>query len=474
MEDQTQATTPMLNGVTPLFLKDSELKLANDGQRVKNYDILDYIEESVGKGKTHGIQRIGGVWRIYMKKEEDKIELRTKGITVGNRLIRFFSENPFATHSETPDDKRIKVKIHGYPMSADNAPITTFCERHKVKPVGPVKEGLIRSRGGFLTDVHDGSKFLYVDAKSIENNPLPRNAYISRFRCLIYHEGQKENTKLCTNCYETTHWTRQCTNDRVCKVCRKSGHIEGSDDCEYHEAQVNMAAFGGYRDRLSNMYPCDFLHRGIPVKSSEHAFGYDKAVANGNQELADMILEAKHAGEAKSMADTITCIDTWDEERGAKIMEDINMEKYEQVEECREELLATEGQIIAEAVPSNRDRFWGTGLDKNATLNTTPAKWPGKNRMGGILMNVRDKLIMREVRDSTRSRVRGRTVRSPRSGSTKRSASPSATSSPARRHKTEETSTEPTIRIANKFNTLKEKSLNDTRDPLDFNASDWS
>ena len=52
---------------------------------------------------------------------------------------------------------------------------------------------MMRTTRGHLTDVYNGTKFMYVETGSPENNQLPRNAYISVFNCVIYHEGQKEN-----------------------------------------------------------------------------------------------------------------------------------------------------------------------------------------------------------------------------------------------------------------------------------------
>ncbi len=43
-------------------------------------------------------------------------------------------------------------------------------------------------------------------------------------------------------------------------------------------------------------------------------------------------------------------------------------------------------------MPSNRDFFWGSSLTKEATENTHPEGWPGRNALGGLLERVRDKL----------------------------------------------------------------------------------
>ncbi len=451
----TGEDTPKLSGITPLFIRNSELTNANNGKYVKGYEVYEAVVDTVGNGMTDGIQRQGALWRIYPRTVMAKTELQTRGITVNEKNIRLFSDNPFATNASSPDDKRVKVTIHGYPMSGDNGPILTFCEKHNVVPCSPIKDGMLRTRRGHLTDCKDGSKFFYVEAASVKDNQLPRDAFISRFKCRIVHFGQKESMKNCTNCYGTDHWTRQCPNERVCRVCRKAGHIEGEEDCDFYHPNENVVPFGGYKDELSNHYRCDFMHGNIPVKSTEHAWFHDKAVMNGQTDLADKILEAETAKEAKALGNMIPCVEEWDKEH-VNLMETINTEKFEQVEKCQKRLLSTEGMTLAEAVPTERDRFWSTGIDKQATQNTNPSHWPGDNGMGKVLMNVRDKLLVKQINaaksESTRSRSRGgrgtgqRSPKSgrgtgqisPRSASTKRNVSPNATSSPARKPKVEE------------------------------------
>jgi len=50
-------------------------------------------------------------------------------------------------------------------------------------------------------------------------------------------------------------------------------------------------------------------------------------------------------------------------------------------------LRSTAETILVEASPE--DAFWGIGLDANDSRARDPRQWPGRNRLGFILMRVR-------------------------------------------------------------------------------------
>ncbi len=427
-------------GNTPLFIKASDLMDAK-GYRMTDYDIYEEISQTIGKGKVKGIQNIRGLWRCYMKNFEAKMELKSKGLTIGGKKVQFHFDNPFAANITGPDQKRTKVTIRGYPMSAAEEPIITFLDKHKIKPESSIKDGYMRDRSGKLTAVQNGSRFSYADSKGIESNPLPRDAFIGRFQVKIYHQGQLENKKYCHNCLSEMHWTNQCVNLRVCKVCKLDNHIEGDPMCEFYCPQDNIIPFGGKNDPESNMFPCDFLHNGVPVNCSEVAYFHDKAMKHGDKDLANDILDAKNGYEAKTLGKCIQCVPSWEAEN-VQVMEHIVTEKFEQVPECQEKLLNSGDQMIVEAVPYG-DLFWGAGLDKNAAKNTRPDMWPGRNEMGKLIMRVRDKLRKaKKEKDGNKSNARGRTTEVRRSA---RSASPRSPSVKRRSQNEQSTDKKPKI-----------------------------
>ena len=64
--------------------------------------------------------------------------------------------------------------------------------------------------------------------------------------------------------------------------------------------------------------------------------------------------------------------------------------KFQQNPSLRQFLLSkTQNKTIVEA--RSDDKFWGAGL-KHDSPQITGDKWPGKNKLGKILMLVRDEL----------------------------------------------------------------------------------
>ena len=63
--------------------------------------------------------------------------------------------------------------------------------------------------------------------------------------------------------------------------------------------------------------------------------------------------------------------------------------KFEQNANFQEFLLKTDNRTIVEARLD--DKFWGAGL-RHDSNQIGSNKWPGKNKLGKILMSIRDKL----------------------------------------------------------------------------------
>ena len=64
-----------------------------------------------------------------------------------------------------------------------------------------------------------------------------------------------------------------------------------------------------------------------------------------------------------------------------------NLEKFRQNAHLQRLLLATGDRPLVEASPY--DKVWGIGLTAEQARRTPPAAWPGENRLGKVLMQVR-------------------------------------------------------------------------------------
>lgn len=84
----------------------------------------------------------------------------------------------------------------------------------------------------------------------------------------------------------------------------------------------------------------------------------------------------------------------WNAER-EEHMFDAYMAKFRQNPQAARLLLSTHDYFLAYASPM--DVLWGIGADRG----THPASWRGKNRLGYILMRVREQLVRREHEAAT-------------------------------------------------------------------------
>ena len=149
-----------------------------------------------------------------------------------------------------------------------------------------------------------------------------------------------------------------------------------------------------YHEWLSNFWEAPFEYKGHTFFCNEQAFMWEKAVLFGDKVMEEKILVASTPLEAKRLGRKVTPFDKekWDA-ACYQAMLDINYAKYNQVEDCKKRLLdpAFDGHTFVEASP--RDRKWGIGLSVNNPGIDNPANWRGRNLLGKVITEVRDRLV---------------------------------------------------------------------------------
>ena len=139
---------------------------------------------------------------------------------------------------------------------------------------------------------------------------------------------------------------------------------------------------------FSNFYPAPFTIDDITYKWSEQYIMAQKARLF-DPDMTEKIMTAESPAKCKRLGRQVKNFDA--EAWGSKCEDMVYpgiLEKFRQNEDIKEVLLSTGDALLAEA----KDKEWGCGLYKKDAEKIDPAEWPGKNRLGRLLMRVRDEL----------------------------------------------------------------------------------
>lgn len=148
----------------------------------------------------------------------------------------------------------------------------------------------------------------------------------------------------------------------------------------------------GLFECFSNWYRAPFKYAGRQYSSIETYMMIQKVELFGEYELAEKIQKSDDAAEAKRIGRTpMKRFDAalW-EEAGFNIVKRGVRAKFEQYPEYAEILKQTEGMEIAEC--NADDRIWGIGIGLDDDRRYDRRLWNGTNRLGRILMEVREEL----------------------------------------------------------------------------------
>ena len=134
-------------------------------------------------------------------------------------------------------------------------------------------------------------------------------------------------------------------------------------------------SFNGEHRFLSNFYLCEVEYQGVKYPSAEHAFQAAKCwdVLKRDQFLVGS------PGQAKRLGRRVRLRSDWEQVK-YRIMAEVVLAKFMQNPELKEKLFATEGEELIEGNTWN-DTYWGV------------CRGRCENKLGGILMRIRDWLL---------------------------------------------------------------------------------
>lgn len=143
---------------------------------------------------------------------------------------------------------------------------------------------------------------------------------------------------------------------------------------------------------LSNNYSSTIYVREVRYRSVQQMYQALKAKTFGDLTAYTMIMKSwspKTQSEIGSTVDNFNC-DIW-QKKADTIMEQALRLKFKQNLNERKFLLDTGKAALIFA--SKYEPYWGNGLSISDEGNADPKNWQGRNRLGELLMKIRDELI---------------------------------------------------------------------------------
>lgn len=135
----------------------------------------------------------------------------------------------------------------------------------------------------------------------------------------------------------------------------------------------------------------EFDDRSITFSTSEQCYMAFKAFAFMDDERLEEILATPDPRSAKALGSQVRGFDQekWND-ISTPVMIWAAFNKFSQNEDLCKKLLDTAPKTLVEASPN--DLIWGVGLHETDDLILDETNWKGENRLGKVLMIVRDRL----------------------------------------------------------------------------------
>lgn len=169
----------------------------------------------------------------------------------------------------------------------------------------------------------------------------------------------------------------------------KPGLVAGKNTYRSEDFLFFWRHTGSRESCLSQWYPTPFTVDGICYNCAEQYMMAMKAAIFGDEKIREEIMASYDPMVIKKLGRRVGNFDphVWDEKKH-EVVRTANLAKFSQNQKLKDFLLGTGDRILVEASPY--DRIWGIGLDADSPQATMPSRWPGENRLGFILMEVRD------------------------------------------------------------------------------------
>ena len=97
-----------VTSVTPVFVKDSDIGDPN----MTPYAMCNAVINVMASSKLEGVQKINGLWRIYVKDRVSRLELFCKeSIRIGSKLVSLYDMNPYSSQQQVTSGRASLIKL---------------------------------------------------------------------------------------------------------------------------------------------------------------------------------------------------------------------------------------------------------------------------------------------------------------------------------------------------------------------------
>lgn len=171
------------------------------------------------------------------------------------------------------------------------------------------------------------------------------------------------------------------------------GHTDRTD-AGNHPNAGNRPGVG--RQCLSQWHPSPFVVDGLYYCCAEQFMMAEKACMFGDEKVWTEIMASHNPAAIKKLGRRVRNFNAYVWDRNNRdVVRKANLAKFSQNPKLRDFLLATGDRILVEASPY--DTIWGIGLGADSPDACRPERWRGENRLGFILMDVRDSLRGKDI-----------------------------------------------------------------------------
>ena len=148
-------------------------------------DLIYAIEKVTGRGTIEGAQKMGNLFRIYVKDESSKHKLSIEGFIFHGHQVSLYSHNPYTVKEQSAET--VKIIIGGVPLSVAHEEFEKALLDLNVEMVSDIKFENYRDGDGKWTNYKTGRRFVYCQKPALNLKPFTK---IGLWNATIYYRGQ--------------------------------------------------------------------------------------------------------------------------------------------------------------------------------------------------------------------------------------------------------------------------------------------